>query len=277
MRPHQRIDHELRAGSAAHYDDPAYYAYAYADRVDDVACYVDLARNYGGPVLEYGCGAGRITIPIARAGIAVTAVDLSRAMIGDLRSRLSKEPIPVRAHVNIRRGDMRSLRVTKRYPLVIAAFNTLLHLYTRNDVERFLARVRAHLRPGGRFIFDTSVPSPVDLARDPAKAFSIPPFRHPTLCVRSKYREYFDYDPIRQVLFVAREFEPKGAPKFMTPLAHRQFFPAELEALLHYNGFQVVDRKGGFGGEPIDRHTDTILWICRASARTPKAAELRRL
>ena len=274
MRAARGVDHELQAGSSAHYDDPAYYAKAYADRVDDVAYYVALARACGGPVLEYGCGAGRIALPIARAGVSVTGVDLSAPMLDDLRARLSREPKEVQRRVATRRGDMRSIALRRRFPLVIAAFNTILHLYVREDLERFFARVRAHLTPRGRFVFDTSVPVVADLARDPSESFAIPAFRHPTLGVRCRYRERFDYDPIRQVLFVAMEFTPMARRSagvdvelpepFMTPLAHRQLFPAELEALLHYNGFVVERREGGFLGEPLDRHTDSIVWTCRA-------------
>src|SRR4029077_7603682 len=55
-------DRELAAGSAAHYEDPAYYTQTYRARFADVRYYVDLAAARGGPVLEYGCGNGRITI-----------------------------------------------------------------------------------------------------------------------------------------------------------------------------------------------------------------------
>ena len=262
--PGAGVDHELRVGSAAHYEDPAYYAKAYADRTDDVAHYVALAKKHGGPVLEYGCGSGRIALPMARAGIDVFGIDLSQPMLAELESKLRDEPPEVRRRVHVRQGDMREVALKKRFPLVICAFNTLLHLYVRDDVERFLARVRRHLARGGTFVFDANVPTPFDLCRDPSKAFKMPAFRHPTLRRRVRYAERFDYDPIRQILFVAMEFSPTVGEPFVTPLAHRQFFPAELEALLHYNGLDVVKREGGFRGEPLDRHVDTIVWTCRA-------------
>ncbi len=264
------VDHELRVGAAAHYADPAYYASAYADRAEDVAYYVDVARRHRGPVLEYGCGEGRILLPMARAGLEVTGVDLSEPMLAALATRLGDETKAVRARVKTRSGDMRSLRLRRRFPLVLCTFNTFLHLYTRDDVERFLASVRAHLTPRGRFVVDVSVPVVADLARDPSRLHRMPPFRHPTLKTRVRYGERFDYDPVRQVLFVAMEFEPIGGPEgaaMMTPLAHRQFYPEELMALLHYNDFIVEKREGGYGGEPLDRHSDVMILTCRA-ART---------
>lgn len=255
-------DRELEVGSAAHYEDPALYARTYARRADDVRFYVERARG-AGTVLEYGCGSGRITLPIARAGAAVTGVDLSTEMLADLRARLAKEPAEVRGRVRVLRGDMRKKAVPgPRFPLVLCTFNTFLHLYTRDDVEQFLARVRAHLSPRGRFVFDVSLPSPVDLARDPSRAYRLPDVRHPD-GRRFRYRERFDYEPLRQVMFVAMEHEPiDGGEPFVTPLAHRQFFPAELEALLHYNGFAIEALTADFAEIPADRHADTLVYTC---------------
>jgi SAM-dependent methyltransferase len=261
----RRRDRELEAGSRAHYEDAAYYTATYAHRIDDVAFYVDQATRCGGPVLEYGVGNGRIALPIARHGVGVVGVDLSRPMLDDVRARLMREPADVRRRVRLVRGDMRSVRLKRRFPLVVCTFNTALHLYARPDVERFLARVRAHLAPRGRFVVDLSVPPLDDLARDAKGPHHAPRFRHPTAGVIVKNREHFDYDPVRQVLFVSMEFEPVEEPKsaWVTPLAHRQFFPQEWEALLHYNGFDVESVEGDFQGGPLTKDSDVMVWHAR--------------
>ena len=155
----------------------------------------------------------------------------------------------------------------------MATFNTALHLYTRLDVEQFLGRVREHLRPRGRFVVDLSVPDAADLARDPARPFQVPRFRHPTSGEIIRNRERFDYDPVRQILFVSMEFEPlhDRAAAWMTPLAHRQFFPCEWEALLHYNGFAVDRVEGDFHGGPLTGASDVMVWVARKrDARAPR-------
>jgi SAM-dependent methyltransferase len=261
----RRRDRELEAGSLAHYEDPAYYTSTYARRIEDVAYYVAVAEKHGGPVLEYGVGNGRVALAIARHGPHVVGVDHSAPMLADLRARLAREPAEVKRRVRAVRGDMRKASLGRRFPLVIAPFNAVLHLYTRPDVEAFLARVREHLTPDGRFVVDLSMPAPRDLVRLAGKAFRAPRFRHPTTGVLVNNREYFDYDPLRQVLFVSMEFEPVDDPgaAWMTPLAHRQFFPQEWEALLHYNGF-VVDRvEGDFQGGPLTRESDVMIWHAR--------------
>ena len=266
-RPAAR-DRELEAGSFAHYEDPAYYTAAYAQRIEDVTYYVGLARQSGGPVLEYGLGNGRVAIPVARHGVDIVGVDHSAPMLADLRVRLAAEPVEVRERVRAVRGDMRRVRLRQRFPLVVATFNTALHLYTRVDVERFLARVREHLTPRGRFVVDLSMPTVADLARPAGRAYHSPRFRHPTTGTIVRNREYFDYDAWRQVLFVAMEFEPVGDPAgaWMTPLAHRQFFPQEWEMLLHYNGFAVDRVEGDFCGGPVTPDSDVMIWHARLGA-----------
>jgi SAM-dependent methyltransferase len=256
------------AGALAHYDDPAYYDKAYGARRKDVDWYVDLARRTGGPVLEYGVGNGRIAIAMARAGIQVVGVDLSRPMLRSLRERLQREPVAVRRRVLAVRGDMRSVRLRRRFALVIAAFNTLLHLYEREDFERFLAAVRTHLARGGRFAFDISVPQPADLGRDPERLLGAPRFRHPASGAIVRYAERFHYDPLRQVLLVTMDFTPENGDKaWSVPLTHRQIFPQELTALLHYNGFRIERALEDFDERPPSRDVDSLVVVCRASPR----------
>ena len=265
-------DRELQVGSRAHYDDAAYYTKTYRARTDDVAFYERVAREADGPVLEYGVGNGRIALALARAGVPVTGVDLSAPMLDDLRARLAAEPREVRDRVKLRRGDMRQVRLRRRFPLVTCPFNAILHLYVRDDFERFFARVREHLAPGGRFVFDASVPSPYEQSRDPNRAYASPRLRHPTTGELVRYSERFDHDAARQVVFVSMEFTPIDAPEreWTTPLTHRQLYPLETEALLHYNGLEVIDVAGDFAGGPLDRFSDQAVWTCRlAGARRP--------
>lgn len=252
----------LSRGSLEHYEEPSYYEQTYRSRIDDVAFYVTRARKSGGPVLEYGIGHGRVALPIARHGIEVVGIDHSEPMLQKLRDRLVTERDDVR--ITLHAGDMRTKKLKKKFPLVIAPFNVLLHLYNRGDVQNFFARVREHLAPKGLFICDLSTPSLIDLARDPKRAFGLPPFKHPTAGV-VRYKEYFDYDPITQVLLVRMCFSPKKGKPFETMLAHRQFFPAEWEALMHYGGLEIVERYGDYSGGALVKESDEMVYVAKKS------------
>ena len=258
-----RRDRELEAGARAHFEDPDYYAQSYATRKDDVAYYTRVAKKYD-RVLEYGIGNGRIALPIARGGAEVVGIDQSRAMLADLRARLKRQPKELRARIKTRTGDMRRVRLGKRFPLVICPFNTALHLYTRQDIEQWLERVREHLEPRGELVLDISMPILEDLADEPGTSYSMRPFVHPKAGLVG-YREIFDYDRVRQILFVSMCFEPKtaGHKPFMVPLAHRQYFPREWETLLHYNGFEATAVYGDFEGGPLTQSSDVMVWHAR--------------
>jgi SAM-dependent methyltransferase len=262
------VGHAGDAGATRHFDDPAYYDAAYRKRRDDVRYYERLATEIGGPVLEYGVGTGRVGIPIARAGFDVTGVDVSPGMLAELRRKLRGEAPEVRRRLRAVRADMRTAKLGKRFRLVIAPFNAVLHLYDRRDVERFFARVRAHLARDGRFVFDFSLPRPENLGADPNRRYGSPRFRHPGVEALVRYRERFEYDPVRQVLLVNMEFSPEdGSGRWTVPLAQRQFFPREMEALLHYNGFSDIHWFGDFTDAAPGPDTDFVVASCSAAGR----------
>ena len=250
-----------------HYRDARYYDHAYARYKQDVDHYVRLAVEAGGPVLELGGGTGRIAIASARAGCEVVLVDKMPTMIERAKERLAKTPKRVRARVELITADLRELRLERAFPLVTAPFNVLQHVYTREDVEAALATVRHHLAPGGRFAFDVLKPDPVSLARDPNRFYKCRPLTHPRDRRRYAYEEAFEYDHDAQIQTTVMRFEAlEDGEVFFDRLTQRQFYPRELEALLHYNGFEVIHHAGGFAGEPIDEYADAQVLIARARA-----------
>lgn len=215
-------------------------------------------------MLEYGVGNGRIALAIARAGIEVVGVDLSKPMLGSLTERLEKESKSVRERVKLVMGDMRHVALRRKFPLVIAPFNTVLHLYEPDDALAFFARVRRHLAPGGNFVFDFSVPSFDDLSRDPSERFKTPKFRHPSAKKTVRYSERFEYHTLRQLLVIWMEFQPvDGSEGWVIPLSHRQFFPQEMRALLSGAGFSDVELFENFSDEPASDDADSLCVVAR--------------
>lgn len=258
-------------GSEAHYVDASYYDRSYRRRRHDVAFYRALAdeRADGGAILELGVGTGRVAIAIARDGHEIVGVDRMQPMIDAAIAKLGKETLATRSRVKLHRGDLRTVRLKRRFGLIISPFHVLQHLYSNTDWERALRTVRAHLAPGGRFVFDVLFPEPRWLARDPNKLYRLRDVTIPSLGRRVRYRESFDYDPVTQVLVIHMHFvDPKVEPgraghHWWAPLSHRQLFPAELETLLHYNGFAIDERYGGFAKEPLDERAVQQVLVCK--------------
>jgi SAM-dependent methyltransferase len=264
---------ELEPGAIEHYEDAVYYDHAYRRRVEDVAFYRRWARQHGGPVLELGAGSGRISVPIAQDGARVVGLDASEAMIAAARARSERElDEAARARVRFARADMRSFALDERFDLVLAPFNTLLHLYEPDDFARCFRAVAAHLNPGGRFVFDVRIPSPVELARNPERVYRARPFRHPTLGHAVRYEEQFRYDPIKQVQHVTIRFVPgEGAPRRAKVrevlLSQRQIFPNELRALLALGGLELAGRYGDFSGRPLSDEDPLQIVVARVKGR----------
>jgi SAM-dependent methyltransferase len=127
---------------------PVYDAWA-SEMTEDVAHYVQLAREADGPIVELMVGTGRVAIEVARAtGKPVLGIDSSHGMLEIARERAAELPLELRF------GDVRELELEEPAALVYVPFRSLLHLHGWHDKRRVFERVAASLRPGGRFAFN---------------------------------------------------------------------------------------------------------------------------
>jgi SAM-dependent methyltransferase len=267
-------------GAREHYADAALYDYEYRRRRADVQWYREVAKRAlrgPGTVLELGCGSGRVTVPLARDGHRVVALDQSQAMLDALEARRQRVPPSVRERIEPVSGDLRRFALRRRFPLIVAAFNVLEHLYTRVELEACLRCVRAHLAPGGLFAFDVQLPDPAWLARDPHKKWARTRFTHPTTGERVWYSTSHDYDPVSQIAIIRLYYQPDGGgQENVVLLSQRKFFPAELEALLAHAGFRVVERNGDFRGGSLGPGSESQVLICESSTVKRKKISNRR-
>jgi ubiquinone/menaquinone biosynthesis C-methylase UbiE len=122
-----------------------------AEMTDDVAFYVELAKEAGGPLVELAVGNGRVAIPVARAsGRRVIGLDSSPAMLAQARARADDAGVELELH----EADMRDLRLDEPAALIYCPYRALLHLATWADRRRVFERVAASLAPGGRFAWN---------------------------------------------------------------------------------------------------------------------------
>lgn len=131
-----------------------YYDDDYATILGGQEFYTALAKESGGPVLEMGCGTGRILLPIARAGMDCYGIDISQPMLDRFHDQLCSEPAEVRNRVQLIQGDFRTADVGRTFPFVFAAGNVLHTFIDHEDQRAWLRNVRRHLAPGGAFVFD---------------------------------------------------------------------------------------------------------------------------
>ncbi len=226
----------------------------------DEAFYLGLARETGSPVLELGCGSGRVLLPIARAGIVCTGLDSSRTMLARLSAR---DPPPNLRLVHARMQDFDL--PGERFALIFSAFRAFQHLLTVEDQLSCLAAVRRHLRPGGLFAMDVFAPK-----FDRIAVFEEP--ESPEVRWREGDAEIVRLtsvkrDPVSQVTEVTFRHErrrPGSPPESETVITRmRHLFRYELEHLLARAGFTGIEVFGAFDRRPYDYYSGETVVIAR--------------
>ncbi len=252
------------AVSAKYYDA----ACAAAD-LADLPFYLDLARASGGPVLEMGCGTGRVLLPIARAGIETHGVDVSVAMLDILRRKLESEPREVRSRVTRREGDIRSARLGRKFPLVIMPFRPFQHMHTLDDQIAVLRTAACHLTDEGKFAFDVFYPKFDSLFSglgEERPQDEWPVEGKPGQIIRRWYRKD-SIDKINQTfggVFIFRTVENGHVIHEETdPLHLTWFLYPQLRALFLLAGLEVLEEYGSFGRAPLDNSSTEMVFVLR--------------
>ena len=253
----------------ARFYDGDYEAAGY-DR--DVPFYVELARESGGPVLEMGCGTGRVLLPVARAGIEIVGVDGSEKMLERLESRLAEEPEAVRRRVRLLQGDIRTIHADGEFALVTAPFRVVQHLLEREDQRAWLRNVARHLRrePPGALVFDVFQPDYGLIAESPILSVDVEREDPATgRTVRRVARAH--HHPESQLFEVGFEWLVEGedgeeTTEGQVETVARWFTRPELELLLEIEGFEVQDFWGDFDRTPFG--ADSEDQIVRARLRS---------
>ena len=116
----------------------------------DVTFYQRLAREIGGPVLELGCGTGRIALALAESGLDVTGVDLSDGMLAVARQKSAGLPAPAQSRLTLVNQDMSQLNLGRRFGFIFVPFRSFQHILTIDLQRKSLEAIRRHLESNGR-------------------------------------------------------------------------------------------------------------------------------
>lgn len=245
-----------------------------------IAFYTALAQKTGSPILEIACGTGRVCIPIARSGFIITGLDIVPGMLEQARKKSADLPI------RWIEGDARAFDLGEQFRLIFLTGNAFQAFLTRDDQESLLNCVRLHLHDEGIFAFETRNPR---WATSKQTKKMVPRHSHPQaeglfalLENRDEEEEqqtYTDingntvrvsktqtYDHVAQILHwtTYRRWRSDGEDRTkITRIAVRFTFPQELEALLHYNGFTILQQYGNWNRGPLTAASPSIISVCR--------------
>jgi len=188
-----------------------------------------------GRALELGIGTGRIALPLARRGVEVHGIDLSRAMVARLRGKPGGDGIPVTI------GDFATATADGTFSLAYLVFNTIMNLTTQDAQVACFRNVARHLEPGGCFVIEVGVP---DLRRLPPGQNTVPWQVTPT-------RWAFDiYDTATQAMSSDYITVEDGRGEYRS-IPFRYVWPAELDLMARLAGMGLRDRWEGWSRQPF--------------------------
>lgn len=240
----------------------------YATRTD-VKFFVDEALAAKGPVLELGCGTGRVLLPTALAGVPIEGLDVSPSMLEECRRKLAEAPPDVRRRVRLHQGNMRDFDLGRTFALVTIPFRPFQHLLTVDDQLSCLRSIRRHLAPGGRLVFDLFNPSlellanrPVNVVQAEGEPFTMPDGRQVQrsfrIVAQDRFAQVNDVDLIFDVTTAGR------TERHVQSVRMRYLFRFEAEHLLARAGFAVEHLYAGYDRAPYgSAYPGELIFVAR--------------
>ena len=242
-----------------------YYDLVHADLRADIGYALILAKRMSGPVLELGCGTGRLLLPLARAGYNVTGIDNSAAMLAQLRFKLLMEAKAVWSRIKLVEGDVTQMPLLGHgyFSLVLLPYNTLLHL-DMTQIRMMLQGVRGCLRKNGRLFID--IANPVTVAQTPEDAsltleqmFIDPETKDIVLLLASNQLALDEQKLTITWLYDASPATGGPISRTITQATYHYYYPHQMELLLGENGFKIETLMGNYDESPFTEDSERLL------------------
>jgi SAM-dependent methyltransferase len=243
----REIDAIYRDG--AHYD--RLFGRGYVD------FWLSQAKVRGGPVLELGCGTGKLSIPLALAGYSVVGLDASAAL---LKFAASKS-----GDVKWIEADMRNFNINEKFSLIMLPSNNLGHLHTVEDFENCIRCVKRHLEPGGVFVIDVFVPNLKLMLRSADEEYLLDEYDNPDGQGRVRVMARSHYESTTQIMRTTTIRKIVDQPDVVGSLDLKMYFPRELEALVRCNGLRIAERYGDHSEVEFDEKSRFQILVCKNS------------
>ncbi|MBI3050549.1 MAG: class I SAM-dependent methyltransferase [Acidobacteria bacterium] len=228
----------------------------------DVPFWRTVARGARGPVLELGCGTGRMAVPLGRAGVDLVGVDRSEGMLARARRRVARARL--RRRVRLIRGDIRHLPFpAATFATILAPYGVLQSLLRERDLAMTLASVHAALQRGGTFGMELVADLPA--WKEYRKRISLRGWRGRPGGARLTLVETVRQDRARRLTIFDQEFIERRGRRRRTrrfALAFRTLSVPQMVRRLEKAGFAITAVLGDYRGGPWDPRAD--VWVILA-------------
>lgn len=221
-----------------------YYDAENADKVDDIGLYLELAQEHGGPILDVGCGTGRVMFPLAQAGYELHGIDNDEAMLERAGERLRDEYPHLQRSVHLHMGDVRTFdAMPSKFNLTLVPYNGLMHFHDQETQLNVLRRLREWTADDGLMVLDLPNAGDVFGTQDTEAVIFERTFLEPESGHMVMQQSVSTLDRTSQLLrvtWIYDEITADGTLKrTFAPLTLYYYFYNELRLLLSATGFEI--------------------------------------
>ncbi|MBL8046027.1 MAG: class I SAM-dependent methyltransferase [Anaerolineales bacterium] len=247
-----------------------YYDLENAEFTEDLEFWIELAEEHGGPVLELGCGTGRVLLQIARRGLAITGVDNSPEMLARLEeklratSALGKGGWP--AAPTLINADIQSFSHNTQYAIALLPFNTFMHLLTLEAQVAALTNIRKHLAAGAPLVLDVVNPVQAYAAEEQGLTLERSFADGERTVQQFSQMRLERAAQLAHITWLYDSVGPGGDVQRLTvPLTLRYTFPAEMRLLLEKCGLTLTHLWGDYDRAPFSDDAPRMIVMATAS------------
>ena len=217
-----------------------------------------LPKNKDARILELCCGTGRLTLPIAKDGYDISGVDYTSSMLEQAKIKAFEGGL----EVEFIEADIRTLDLPEKYDLIFIPCNSIHHLYKNEDLFKAFNVVKNHLKEGGLFLLDCFNPNIQFIVEGEKEQKEIAEYitndgREVLIKQIMRYENKTQINRIEWHYFINGEFNS------IQNLDMRMFYPPELDTYLKWNGFNIIQKFGGFEEEAFNDNSEKQIFVCQ--------------
>jgi SAM-dependent methyltransferase len=242
------------------YANPLLYDLEYSDYTKDLEYYIALCKHVGSPVLELGCGNGRLSIPIAKAGLSLIGVDISQRMLEHFEQKLKQLSPEVQERIQLVCADFRTLQSKQLFPIVIVPFNSIHHCSSIEEVSALLRTGFQALVPGGYLALDCYLIDRKLYDRDPNERYEPRWFNDPSTKERLYSWEQSSWEEETQIHHVNYFYQHSSGAIQQSKLSLHMYERELLKDTFQAAGFSICQEWSDFESGKVGSHDHK--WVC---------------